>query len=171
MILPSEALNRPFVLAEEPVVEQLQVVDSFKVITTHAVLVGNIGMLLPSEEVSELVESLSICRLPNSPTWFNGITSVRGNMIPVFDLHELLDVTGKGLERKLLVVGGGETAAAFWVDGMPRIVMVTSDDAMNGSLPLPQLIKDHSRSFYLKDDQIWIDWNVTAFFAALGNLL
>jgi len=172
MMLPSEALNRQFVLADGSEIEQIPgAEDKFRVITTHAVLVGNIGLLLPSEEVSELVENMPICRLPNTPSWFNGITSLRGNMIPVFDLHELFGVDIKASQSKLIIVGSAQSAAAFWIDEIPRMVMVTSDDTMNGSLPLPQLIKDHSRSFFLKDDQIWIDWNVEAFFTALGKLL
>ena len=172
MMLPSEALNRQFILSEDSDTEQsLDVQDKFQVITTHAVLVGNIGLLLPSEEVSELVENMPICRLPNTPSWFNGITSLRGNMIPVFDLHELFGVEKQELQSKLIIVGTAQSAAAFWIDEIPRMVMVTSDDTMNGSLPLPQLIKDHSRSFFLKDDQIWIDWHVKAFFTALGKLL
>ena len=171
MNLPSEVLNRKFVLPEapEPVAEQEQSGESFRVITTHAVLVGNIGLLLPSNEVSELVENLSVCRLPNTPNWFNGVTSVRGNMIPVFDLHELFGVNGKGKLRKLIVVGNGETATAFWVDEMPNMVMVTSDDTMTSRPPLPQMIKDHARTYFLKNDQIWIDWDVEAFFRDVGK--
>jgi twitching motility protein PilI len=171
MKLPSEALNREFVLGDEPVLEQSQPEQEYQVITTHAVRVGNIGLLLPSNEESELIENLPVCRLPNTPTWFNGVISLRGNMIPVFDVHELLGFEGKGKERKLIIVGVTETAAAFWVDEMPRMVMVTSDDSTRSSLPLPQLIKDHSRNYFLKDEQIWIGWDVKAFFTALGNLL
>ena len=171
MKLPSEVLNRAFVLDDEPELEQEQSGQKFQVITTHAVRVGNIGLLLPSNEESELVENLSVCRLPSTPTWFNGVTSLRGNMIPVFDIHELLGFEGKGKERKQIIVGVTETAAAFWVDEMPRMVMVTSDDSTRSSLPLPQLIKDHSRNFFLKEDQIWIDWDVNSFFSALGKLV
>ena len=171
MKLPSEALERTFVLDDEPELKQEQSGQEFQAITSHAVRIGNIGLLLPSNQESELVENLSVCRLPNTPTWFNGVTSLRGNMIPVFDIHELLGLEGRGKERRLIIVGTTEAAAAFWVDEMPRMVMVTSDDTTRSSLPLPRLIKDHSRSFYLKDDQIWIDWDVNSFFSTLGKLL
>ena len=174
MKLPSEVLNRNFELADAPVeavVEQKQSTEKYPVITTHAVKVGNIGLLLPQNEVSELAETLSVCRLPNTPTWFNGVTSIRGNMIPVFDVHELFGVEGRGKDRKMIVVGIGETAAAFWIDEMPTMVMVTSDDMMSNIPPLPQIIKDFSRNYYLKDDQTWIDWDVNQFFNNVGNRL
>jgi chemotaxis signal transduction protein len=172
--LPSEVLNRNFELADAPVeavVEQKQSSEKYLAITTHAVKVGNIGLLLPQNEVSELAETLSVCRLPNTPTWFNGVTSIRGNMIPVFDVHELFGVEGRGKDRKMIVVGTGETAAAFWIDEMPTMVMVTSDDMMSNIPPLPQIIKDFSRNYYLKDDQTWIDWDVNQFFNNVGNRL
>jgi len=172
MMLPSEALNRQFLLPDALANEQVQTVESsFQVITSHAVRVGNIGLLLPSRETSELVENMAICRLPNTPSWFNGITSLRGNMIPVFDLHELFGIENRDRQAKMIIVGSAQSAAAFWIDEIPRMIMVTSDDSINGSLPLPPLIKDHSRSFYLKEDQIWIDWSVENFFSALGKLL
>lgn len=174
MELPSKVLNRKFELSEAPpeaAVEHAQPSEKSRAITTHAVMVGNIGLLLPQNEVSELAENLSVCRLPNTPTWFNGVTSVRGNMIPVFDVHELFGVKGRGKDRKMIVVGSGETAAAFWIDEMPAMVMVTSDDMMNGTPPLPQIIKDYSRSYYLKDDQTWIDWDVNQFFSNVGSRL
>ncbi|MDH5353395.1 MAG: chemotaxis protein CheW [Gammaproteobacteria bacterium] len=173
MNLPSEVLNREFVLEDTPAVEQAQAAEKFQVITTHGVVLGNIGLLMPADRVSELIENLSICCLPNTPLWFQGIASVRGNMIPVFDLHELLGipVLGKGQGRKIITIDSGEAAAAFWVDDMPRLVMVTSDDRMDNVPPLPPLISDNSRSYYLKDGQIWIDWDVESFFTALGNLM
>ena len=171
MKLPSETLNREFVLEDEPVLERDNSEQKYQVITTHGVHVGNIGLLLPANEESEVVDNLSICRLPNTPTWFNGVTSLRGNMIPVFDVHDLLGFESKGQARKMVIVGTTDTAAALWVDGMPRMVMVTSDDTMKSGLPLPQLMKDHARNFFLKDDQVWIDWDAQGFFTAVGDLL
>ena len=174
MKLPSEVLNRKFELAEstaEAMVTQAQSSEKNRIINTHAVMVGNIGLLLPQNEVSELAENLSVCRLPNTPTWFNGVTSVRGNMIPVFDVHELFGVEGKGKHRKMIIVGTGETAAAFWIDAMPLMVKVSRDVLMNSTPPLPQMIKDYARGYYLKDGHTWIDWDVKQFFGSVGSRL
>ena len=168
---PSEALNREFILAEAPQPDQESAPGESQGITTHAVLVGNIGLLLPRREVSELVENQTICQLPNTSTWFNGVTSVRGNMIPVFDLHVLFDIGHEDRNRRMIVVGETENAAAFWVDEMPRMVSLGNDDAMSSAPPIPSLIKDHSQRFYLKEGQIWVDWNVKEFFTTLGDLL
>lgn len=169
-MLPSEALNREFVLAEVAQAPQSMAADAEDV-NTHGVLVGNIGLLLPHREISELVNNLAICRMPNTSTWFNGVTSLRGNMIPVFDLHALFDISPETDNRRTIVVGEGETAVAFWVDGMPRMVRLTPDDGMTSIPPIPSLIRDHSRKYFLKDGQIWVDWDVQSFFTTLGSLL
>ncbi len=140
-------------------------------VSRHAVLVGNIGLLLPDDEISELVERARVCRLPNTSTWFSGITSVRGSMIPVFDLHELFDIVLPPTPRRLIVVGENEKAVAFWVDDFPRIVGLEADQEMTAEPPLPALIREHARRYYQKDEQIWVDWNVETFAATLGAML
>lgn len=169
-MLPSEALGQEFVLTDVPQAQQSQAVESGDV-TTHGVLVGNIGLLLPRQEVSELVDDLAICRMPNTSAWFNGVTSLRGNMIPIFDLHALFDIVHDGVKRRTIIVGQGEKAVAFWVDQMPRIVSLTREDSMTSVPPIPTLIRKHSRKYYLKDGQIWVDWDVQDFFTTLGNML
>lgn len=171
LMLPSEALKRKFDLPDgllPGAPEEKQVAGQ---ISTHAVLVGNIGLLLPSDEISELIEHNAVCRLPNTSTWFSGITSVRGNMIPVFDLHELFDIAHQHLRRRMIVIGAHEKAVAIWVDDFPRIVTLGDEDLMTSAPPIPSLIRDHSRKYYLRDEQIWVDWNIETFVTTLGEML
>ncbi len=140
-------------------------------VSRHAVLVGNIGLLLPDDEISELVERARVCRLPNTSTWFSGITSVRGSMIPVFDLHELFDMAFEPKQRRLIVIGEHEKAVAFWVDGFPRNVTLADEDLGSEALTIPSLIRDNVQEYYLKDDQIWVDWNIEAFVTTLGEMI
>lgn len=171
LMLPSEALNRNFELPDGLMPGQLSPEQDAGLIDTHAVLVGNIGLLLPIDEISELIEDPAVCRLPNTSTWFSGITSVRGNMIPVFDLHELFDINYGDLKRRLIVVGDNETAVAFWVDDFPQIVSLGAVDEMTSAPPIPSLIRDHSRNYYRKEEQIWVDWNIETFVTTLGAML
>ena len=169
-MLPSEALNREFIV-DEDVLSQSGITAERTGITTHAVLVGDVGLLLPSGEVSELVERLPVCKLPNTPGWFSGVTSLRGSITPLFDLHELFGVAITTSKRRMIVVGSGDTSVSFWVDDMPRMVTLDIDDDINGDPPLPDIIKRHANRYFLKDNQIWIDWDVQQFFTSLGKLL
>ena len=169
-MLPSEALNREHVL-DENFAPEVKLAEEALVLTTHAVKVGDIGLLLPSGEVSELVDRLPVCKLPNTPGWFSGVSSLRGNITPVFDLHEFFGVTVSSAKRRVIVVGSGETSVAFWVDEMPRMVTLGQEDDMAGDPPLPDSIKRHASRFFLKDNQIWIEWDVENFFTSLGEML
>ncbi len=170
LMLPSEALQRQFELPAGLLPGQVADEDAER-ISRHAVLVGNIGLLLPGEQISELVERDNVCRLPNTSTWFSGITSVRGNMIPVFDLHELFDIAFDPAARRLVVIGEHERAVAFWVDGFPSIVSLGEQERMSNPPPIPSLIRDHAREYYLKDEQIWVDWKVETFVTVLGEMI
>jgi twitching motility protein PilI len=121
--------------------------------------------------VSELVDRFPVCKLPNTPEWFSGVSSLRGNITPVFDLHELFGVSVATAKRRAIVIGSGETSVAFWVDGMPSMVVLGAEDGMSGDPPLPEIIKNHASRYFLKENQIWIEWNVRRFFTALGEML
>lgn len=170
-LLPSEALNRGFEFADGMQPGQLDEARDAGYISPHAVLVGNLGLLLPDDEVCELIEDPEVCRLPNTSTWFSGITSVRGNMIPVFDMHELFDIVHEHLHRRMIVVGENEKAVAFWVDDFPRIVTLSEEDDVASTPPIPSLIREHARKYYLRDEQIWVDWNIETFVTTLGEML
>ena len=146
-------------------------VDDDHDLQVHTVLIGNIGLVLPKHEVSELVDRPAVCRLPNTQPWFDGVTSVRGSMIPVFDLHVLFSIEPPEGKRRLVVVGQNETAAAFWVDDFPRLLVLRDEDQVTSEPPLPSLIRAHAKQFYQKDEQAWVAWDLQAFFTALGEKL
>ena len=156
MITPSEALNREFVLDDQSVLQAGPESDVISV-TTHAVVIGDVGLLLPSDEVSELVERSPVCKLPNTPTWFSGVISLRGNITPVFDLHFLFGVEVSTVNRRLIVIGSGDTAVSFWVEQMPSMVSLGGEDVMAGDPPLPDVIRNHANRYFFPDNHNNID--------------
>ena len=137
----------------------------------HTVLVGHIGLILPADEVSELIEKVAVCGLPNTRAWFHGVTGVRGNMVPVFDLHALFSIEQTAVNRRLIVVGQNESAAAFWVDDFPRLLEFSDEDAVSAEPQIPPMLGEHVRRFYQKDGQVWVEWDFKSFFTALGDQL
>ena len=170
-LLPDETPNPELEAGEDLLFDLGAAVDDDHDLQVHPVLIGNIGLVLPKYEVSELIERPAVCRLPNTLPWFDGVISVRGSMIPVFDLHVLFELEPPAGKRRLIVVGQNETAAAFWVDDFPRLLVLLDEDATTTEPPLPSLIREHARQFYLKDEQAWVEWDAQAFFTALGENL
>ena len=86
-------------------------------------------------------------------------------------MHELFSINYEDVKRRLIVVGEAEAAVAFWVDDFPRLVDLTSEDTMTNIPPIPSLIRDHASEYYLRDEQIWLDWKLESFFTMLGEML
>ncbi len=170
-LLPDEAPNPDLASGEDLLFDLGAAIDDDHDLQVHTVMIGNIGLVLPKSEVSELIERPAVCRLPNTLPWFDGVISVRGSMIPVFDLHELFAIEAPAGKRRLIVVGQNETAAAFWVDDFPRLLVLADEDSTATEPPLPALVREHARSFYLKHEQAWVEWDAQAFFTALGEKL
>ena len=170
-MLTDEAPNQGLETGEDLLFDLGNAAEEEHGLQVHTVLVGNIGLMLPKDEVSELIENAAVCGLPNTRTWFNGVASIRGNMIPVFDLHELFSIEQTVDNRRLIVVGENETAAAFWVDDFPRLIVFGDEDGTTTEPPIPSLIREYARQYYMKDGQAWVEWDVKSFFTALGEQL
>ncbi|UCH39244.1 MAG: chemotaxis protein CheW [Gammaproteobacteria bacterium] len=170
-MLPVETLNQDPGSGGELLFDLGGAIEDDQDLQRHTVLVGSIGLVLPADEISELIEKAVVCELPNTPSWFNGVTSIRGNMIPVFDLHELFSIEQPAAGRRLIVVGENEIAAAFWVDDFPRLLAFADEDVTSIEPQVPSLIREHARQYFMNDGEAWVEWDFKSFFAALGEQL
>ena len=69
--------------------------------------IGQLGLLLCLQEKIEIVDSIDPCPIPNTPQWFAGMINLRGNLLPVFDMKELLAKYRKLQEIDLRTKQGG----------------------------------------------------------------
>jgi len=168
---PGEALKQGLEVGDDLLFDLESALEEDHGLQRHTVLVGDIGLVLPADEVSELIEKAVVCQLPNTRAWFNGVTSIRGNMIPVFDLHELFSIEPPAAGRRLIVVGQNEAAAAFWVDDFPRLLVFTDEEITATEPSIPSLVREHARQYFLKDGAAWVEWDFKSFFATLGEQL
>ena len=170
-MLPGEVSKQGLEVDDDLLFDLESALEEDQGLQRHTVLVGDIGLVLPADEVSELIEKAAVCQLPNTQAWFNGVTSIRGNMIPVFDLHELFSIEQPAASRRLIVVGQNEAAAAFWVDDFPRLLVFTDEEITATEPSVPSLVREHARQYFKKDGEAWVEWDFKSFFATLGEQL
>jgi len=134
--------------------------------------IGSLGLLIEPGQASEIVQRPVIYPLPNTASWLKGLVNLRGNLVPVLDLHLLLDIPeqadARAAERSLLLVlGKGEDALALGIDGLPQSVDLSAP--LPQAPPLPNLLREHQRGAYVDDDCVWLEVDVQAMVRTLSG--
>ncbi len=135
--------------------------------------IGNFNLLISQDTSSEVLEQASIYPLPNTPYWLLGLTNLRGNLAPVFDIKKLLnleendhseeDVSQE--KRWVLILDQGKQPLGFYIDDLPKTVIV--DQALSRLPPLPTILKPHVSKAHFSEDVVWLDFNHQTFFKTL----
>jgi len=163
---PTQALSRP--LNRETDLTQSQVVDDH--IRRLGFRIGTFGLLIGEYAISELREMVEICSIPNTASWLLGLINLRGNLVPVFDLHMLLNLERVNKKKEmLLVLGEGEEAGAIVIDELPQHITLGESDRLQAIPPLPDSIKVYMSNGHEKEGQTWFNFDHFGFFQSLAK--
>lgn len=133
----------------------------------HGFRIGSIGLLTPTEKPRDVIQSAPVYPIPKTERWLLGVINLRGNLIPVFDLHTVLEEDEARRDPNLLlVVGKGEDAVGIGLDALPRPVDATVRSSQLP--PLPDALADYCPAAYVDGDETWLEFELEAFFAALA---
>lgn len=86
----------------------------------------NIGeYAIPITRVREIINLPDITRIPQSPGYLKGITNLRGSVIPVVDLKELIHVqAAEHGGTKVIVIASGRITYGILVDGITGVISI-----------------------------------------------
>ena len=131
------------------------------VTTRFCYCIGEHQLLLEPGVTAEILTNQSIYPLPFAPQWCAGLTSLRGDMFPVVDMHRVvLNDTVRHKTQLLFVQHPQFPPIILTCDGMPRLiklnVLAEESVAADSSLPswIPRtlqyegqrlLVADHGR--------------------------
>jgi purine-binding chemotaxis protein CheW len=81
--------------------------------------------------VQEIIRMQPITRIPNGPAFIEGVTNLRGRVIPVLDLRKRFGLEQSGPTRRSRIVVGelGAYTVGLMVDGVSEVLRV-SDEAV-----------------------------------------
>lgn len=90
--------------------------------------IGDQRFVASMDEVREVLDPPTCTRVPGTASWFLGVANVRGNLVPVMDLHGFMagGRSPQGRHARVLMYNREGVAAAFRVDdvlGMQRFYM------------------------------------------------
>jgi purine-binding chemotaxis protein CheW len=95
-----------------------------------------LGFMLSDEEyaldileIKEIVRLQPITAVPRSPAWLKGIVTLRGVIVPIFDLRSRLGLQEieHGTDTRIVVVYRGEELAGLIVDRITQVMRVGID--------------------------------------------
>jgi purine-binding chemotaxis protein CheW len=81
-------------------------------------------------QVQGVLEMQEITRVPNAPHYIEGVTNLRGDVIPVVDLGKKFGTGNLESEssKKMMVIGQGESATGVLVDAVMEVLNISKDD-------------------------------------------
>src|SRR5512137_1893862 len=80
-------------------------------------------------EIKEIVRLHAITPVPRSPPWLKGIVTLRGVIVPIFDLRSRLGLAEieHGPDARIVVVYRGEEFAGLIVDRITQVMRLPAD--------------------------------------------
>jgi twitching motility protein PilI len=162
---PSEALTR-FDPGDSLIDRNIRSMEPLR----FGVRVVDIGLLIPSGMLSEVVEDAKIYPLPTAPHWFQGLINLRGTLVPIFNLKVLFQIDKPDTEdgTNLLVLNSDDQAAGFLIDGLPMALNVTQ--SLTQIPLLPAVLREHAHVVYVQDGRVWVEFDFDGLFRTASSL-
>lgn len=88
---------------------------------------------VPITRIKEIIEYGGITRIPMTPPCIRGVLNLRGNVVPIINLGERLEIGGSDVSRKSCIIivevsDDDETMdLGFVVDGVERVISIADD--------------------------------------------
>ncbi len=79
---------------------------------------------IPLLKVREIINIPTITRMPQSPPYIEGLTNLRGNIIPLVNLKKLINQDGNNTSDKVIVISDGKTNLGILVDGITGVINI-----------------------------------------------
>ncbi len=131
-------------------------------------VIGGIGLLVPRSLFCEYFVDEHISPLPNAPSHVEGLINVRGNIVPVYSIYNLLE-RKKTHARFIYLIGTPEDGAALIVDGKPTTVDCSNHTAgYRQPENLPQLLATCIDAGYFVEGKTWLSINHEQLFTKLA---
>jgi twitching motility protein PilI len=129
---------------------------------------GDLLLVAPLEEVSEILIFPSMTHVPQAKPWIRGVANVRGQLMPIVDLHgyiegELTDISRRS---RVLVVHHDNLIVGLLVDEALGLRHFFEEDRVGGLSSLPPLYQDYVVGGYKQGNTQWAVFSVRNLVAA-----
>ena len=119
--------------------------------------IGTHFLLLESTVKAEILTGQHVYPLPFAPTWCAGLTSVRGDLFPVIDMHQVVQGQSAQQKPQLLFMEHPQFPPVILTcDGIPRLLKLAKTNVMeqaDSSLPgwIPHTLQHDGQTLLVAD--------------------
>ena len=144
--------------------------DNARLVHRRGFRVGDLRLLVQMDVTSEVLEMPPLFRLPGAPHGLKGLVNRHGRVVPVIDILDLFGLQQDLVEKQwLLVCGRGEEAVGIIIHSLPERKKFAQDDQV-GLAEITHPIAAHAKWAYREGEDIWIDLDTEALFAAVFHV-
>ena len=129
--------------------------------------VGDHRFVASMDEVREILDPPTCTRVPGTVSWFLGVANIRGNLVPVFDMHGFLagGRASPSRQARVLTYQMEGLHAAFRVDDVLGMKRFELDEEASVATDAEALAPYVTRGFQRADEQ-WPVLDLSEFVAS-----
>jgi purine-binding chemotaxis protein CheW len=104
----------------------------------------------------EIIRIPQLTRIPNTPTFLEGIFNLRGKVLPVFDLKKRFEMpkTERGIDSRLLILELDGMKAGIIVDDVSEVVKIDEQSIQSLDDEISGISKNSIEGVYLLEERI-----------------
>ncbi len=97
------------------------------------------------EQIQEIVIPDRVSRMPQVPDYVEGVSNLRGTIIPIINLRRLFDLEHKAKddETRTIVANVGPKTIGCTVDSVTQVIRITPEQIQ----PAPEIVKSEGASY------------------------
>ena len=119
--------------------------------------VGSNNLVTPLGEVIEILDYPDLARVPRTHSWVRGIANVRGNLLPVIDLHGYLggSMAQRTDKTRILVIDSNGVYSGVVVDEVLGLKHFMEEEITEDDLGIDIYLQPYTRHGYRRDGKTW----------------
>ena len=137
--------------------------------TRYGYCMAGYGFLVGERALSEVIIDPTVFPMPKAPEWLLGLTNLRGNIVPVFDLWKFIRTQKPvRLTPTVLVLDLGDAPVGLVIDNLPKPVPLDSQP-VHTLPPAPALQPFLKRGIHALGCEWW-EFDYQQFLAHLASV-
>lgn len=126
--------------------------------------IGDINLVAPLNQVSEILHFPNLTLVPGTKSWVKGVANVRGTLLPVMDLNGYLGKKATALTQKtrILVIKFEDMTVGIVVDEVAGLKHFSDEDKVTAVKRFDESVRNYIQGAFRQNDVETLVFNMHA---------